>query len=110
MAEALSAEILSDCLSDTCAQTRDLAGFRLEWLPDLMAKLCATPIPAKDFVAIKFIVGAGKKLRSKYNEENLKVMTDNLRKLEFVEDRGASACKECQKTYKYQHDTDKDLK
>ena len=37
-------------------------------------------------------------------------MTDNLRKLEFVEDRGASACKECQKTYKYQHDTDKDLK
>ena len=110
MAEALSAEILSDCLSDTCAQTHDLAGFRLEWLPDLMAKICATPIPAKDFVAIKFIVGAGKKLRSKYNEENLKVMTDNLRKLEFVEDRGASACKECQKTYKYQHDTDKDLK
>ena len=75
-----------------------------------MEKLCAKPIRAKDFVSIKFVIGAGKKLRQKYNEENLKVMTESLRKFEFEEDRGASACKECQRCYKYQHDTDKDLK
>ena len=118
MADALSTEILSDFASNNNStsssssqtQTHDLANFRLEWIPDLIEKLCAKPIRAKDFVSIKFVIGAGKKLRQKYNEENLKVMTESLRKFEFEEDRGASACKECQRCYKYQHDTDKDLK
>jgi hypothetical protein len=114
MADALSTEILSDFASNnstsSSSQTHDLANFRLEWIPDLIEKLCAKPIRAKDFVSIKFVIGAGKKLRQKYNEENLKVMTESLRKFEFEEDRGASACKECQRCYKYQHDTDKDLK
>lgn len=110
MAEALATEILADCSNGNLSQTHDLANFRVEWIPDVIEKLCSKPISAKDFVAIKFVIGAGKKLRSKYNEENLKVMTESLRKFEFVEDRGASACKECQKCYKYQHDTDKDLK
>ena len=114
MADALSTEILSDFASNSTSssssQTHDLANFRIEWIPDLMEKLCAKPIRAKDFVSIKFVIGAGKKLRQKYNEENLKVMTESLRKFEFEEDRGASACKECQRCYKYQHDTDKDLK
>ena len=114
MADALSTEILSDFASNnstsSSSQTHDLANFRIEWIPDLIEKLCAKPIRAKDFVSIKFVIGAGKKLRQKYNEENLKVMTESLRKFEFEEDRGASACKECQRCYKYQHDTDKDLK
>ena len=63
MADALSTEILSDFASNnstsSSSQTHDLANFRIEWIPDLIEKLCAKPIRAKDFVSIKFVIGAG---------------------------------------------------
>jgi hypothetical protein len=54
-----------------------------------------------------FVVGGGKKVRSKYREQLPKEFIEALRAVGYIEDRGASACKECQKMYKYQHDTDK---
>jgi hypothetical protein len=38
------------------------------------------------------------------------IYREALRTVGFEEDRGASAVMECAGTYKYQHDTDKDLK
>jgi hypothetical protein len=40
----------------------------------------------------------------------LKHLSEALRGAGLEEDRGASACEQCQGMYKYQHDTDKDLK
>jgi hypothetical protein len=54
-----------------------------------------------------FVVGGGKKVRSKYREQLPKEFIEALRAVGYIEDRGASACKECQRMYKYQHDTDK---
>jgi len=109
MAEALSEEILTDCQKGL-SLTYDLANFNSSWIPNLIKSVFGEEMRAKQYCSIKFIIGAGKKQRQKYNEDNLQKMTQELRELEFVEDRGASACFECQKSYKYQHDTDKDLK
>lgn len=59
---------------------------------------------------ITFVVGGGKKTRQKYSPELPKELAQALSALGFSEDRGASACEACQGSYKYQHDTDKDLK
>ena len=49
-------------------------------------------------------------VRQKYEPDLGKWLAEQLNKLGFQEDRAASAVAECQKTYKQQHDTDKDLK
>ena len=67
-------------------------------------------LPAKAYVACKFVIGGGKKTRQKYDPDMLKHFTEALRGAGMEEDRGASACEACQGMYKYQHDTDKDLK
>jgi len=90
----------------------DLANWQLEWMEALVCDVFARAIACDDghYAHVKFIVGGGKKTRGKYEEETLKVMTTALREVGYEDDRGASACAECQGTYKYQHDTDKDLK
>jgi hypothetical protein len=55
-------------------------------------------------------VGGGKKTRAKYDPDMMKHLSMALSAAGLTEDRGASACAECQGMYKYQHDTDKDLK
>jgi hypothetical protein len=68
------------------------------------------PLPSAKMLRITFTVGGGKKVRQKYGDDLPKYCREALRTLGFEEDRGASACIECAQTYKYQHDTDKDLK
>ena len=59
---------------------------------------------------ITFVVGAGKLGRQRYDPNLTKYMGATLRDLGFEEDRAASACMECQGTFKQQHDTDKNIK
>jgi len=58
------------------------------------------------------VVGGGKKVRTAYGGPDglVRDVCSALEKLGFNEDRGASAVLECQGSFKYQHDTDKDLK
>ncbi len=109
MASALCDEIKTNALRGD-SETYDLAGFSPVWLKDLVVQCLGTTLPAKDFVACKFVIGGGKKTRSKYDPDMLKHFIEALRGCGLEEDRGASACEQCQGMYKYQHDTDKDLK
>ena len=109
MASALCEEIKTNALNGDSEQY-DLAGFNQGWLQDLVDGCLSQTLPAKTYVACKFIIGGGKKTRQKYDPDMLKHLTQALGAAGLSEDRGASACKECQGMYKYQHDTDKDLK
>lgn len=109
MASALIDEIKLNA-SNGDSEQYDLAGFTPGWLHDLVGSCLGTTLPAKSYVACKFVIGGGKKTRAKYDPDMLKHFTEALRAAGLEEDRGASACAECAGTYKYQHDTDKDLK
>ena len=110
-AAEIAAAIARDA-ADGRAGEYDLAGFGEAWVDALVDAAFAAPTRAKGgfYASCKFIVGGGKKTRAKYDDELLKHLTAALRARAFEDDRGASACETCQGTYKYQHDTDKDLK
>ena len=109
MASALCDEIKANALRGDSEQY-DLAGFSPAWLKDLVDECLGQTLPAKTYVACKFVIGGGKKTRAKYDPDMLKHLSEALRGAGLEEDRGASACEQCQGMYKYQHDTDKDLK
>ena len=109
MASALCDEIKANALRGDSEQY-DLAGFSPAWLKDLVDGCLGQTLPAKTYVACKFVIGGGKKTRAKYAPDMLKYLSEALRGAGLEEDRGASACEQCQGMYKYQHDTDKDLK
>ena len=109
MASALCEEIKANALRGESDQY-DLAGYSPAWLQDLVNGALGQTLPAKAYVACKFVIGGGKKTRQKYDPDMLKHFTEALRGAGMEEDRGASACEACQGMYKYQHDTDKDLK
>ena len=88
----------------------DLANYTQAQVVDLFTAAFSEPLPVPKPLRISFTVGGGKKVRQKYGDDLPKYCREALRALGFEEDRGASACIECAKTYKYQHDTDKDLK
>ena len=109
MASALCEEIKANALRGESDQY-DLAGYTPAWLQDLVNGALGQTLPATAYVACKFVIGGGKKTRQKYDPDMLKHFTEALRGAGMEEDRGASACEACQGMYKYQHDTDKDLK
>ena len=109
MASKLGDEIKDNALSGLSEQY-DLAGFSPGWIQDLVTGCLSQTLSAKTYVGCKFVIGGGKKARGKYDPDMLKHFTEALRGAGFEDDRGASACKECMGTYKYQHDTDQDLK
>jgi hypothetical protein len=60
-------------------------------------------------IRITFVVGAGKLSRQKYDASAMVILTNALKQLDYVEDRGASCLVECGGCYKTQHDTGKNL-
>lgn len=60
-------------------------------------------------VRLTFVTGAGKLSRQKYDEKAMQTLTSALRRLDYVEDRGASCVDACGGSYKTQHDTGKNL-
>ena len=85
---------------------------------DLVDQSFATPIPAPEMIRVQFIVGGGKKCRARfalkaparrhcqrltqlpprgrYAPDLPKQLSEELRRIGFTEDRGASAVLECQ--------------
>ena len=69
------------------------------------------PIECSEMFRVSFVVGGGKKVRQKYGDGRvLKDLTTALQGLGFEDDKGASCCLASAGTYKYQHNTDTDLK
>mmetsp|Transcript_9251 Transcript_9251/g.23643 ORF Transcript_9251/g.23643 Transcript_9251/m.23643 type:complete len:409 (+) Transcript_9251:240-1466(+) len=94
----------------TDSEEFDLGGYEGQQIVDLVSSAFGEALSAGQYVKITFVVGGGKKTRQKYSPELPKELAQALSALGFSEDRGASACEACQGSYKYQHDTDKDLK
>ena len=65
---------------------------------------------SQEMVRFTFVVGGGKKVRQKYNDGLPALLADALKKVGFQEDRGASLDISCAGTFKFQHNTDTDLK
>lgn len=111
MAEEVKLHSLAKTIrSLTDTEEFELAGYDQLQVIDLVDAAFKDPIPAENPFRVTFVVGGGKKVRQKFYPELPKDLNDALRAIGYVEDRGASACLECQGSFKYQHDTDKDLK
>ena len=88
----------------------DLAGYGADQCDRLAAAAFSKPLPLADMIRLSFVVGGGKKVRQKYNDGLPALWADALKKIGFKEDRGASLDKSCAGLFKYQHNTDTDLK
>jgi len=96
--------------SSTDSNEFDLQGYSAETCDALAQNAFVKPLPLKEMVRFTFTVGGGKKVRQKYNDGLPALLSDALKKIGFAEDRGASLSNDCAGTFKYQHNTDTDLK
>ncbi len=69
-----------------------------------------TPLPNSEMVYFTFVVGAGKLARQKYDDKLPQYVRKALNGIGFTEDSGSSCLLACQGTFKYQHDTNLNLK
>jgi hypothetical protein len=88
----------------------DLAGYGADQCDRLAAAAFAKPLPLAGMIRLSFLVGGGKKVRQKYNDGLPALFSDALKRVGYSEDRGASLDPSCAGLFKYQHNTDTDLK
>ena len=91
------------------SETFDLAGHSANNIETTVTSAFSDPFPLSDMIRITFVVGAGKLSRQKYDDKAMQHVTGALKKLGYVEDRGASCVNECGGSFKTQHDTGKNL-
>lgn len=96
--------------SSTASNEFDLQGYGGEACERLCAAAFSKPLPLKEMVRFTFTVGGGKKVRQKYNDGLPSLLAEALKKVGFADDRGASLDISCAGTFKFQHNTDTDLK
>lgn len=89
----------------------DLTNYTEVRTRDLIASAFSTPLDAPtQMVKFNFVVGGGKLVRAKYDEDLPKWMVTALRDIGFTEDRSAALDFTSQGTFKQQHDTGQNLK
>ncbi len=96
--------------SATESDEHDLAHFGPDACDALATGAFERPLPLKDMIRVSFVVGGGKKVRQKYNDGLPTMLRGSLERVGYKEDRGASLSNECAGLFKYQHNTDTDLK
>jgi hypothetical protein len=103
----LAGEIRSLSESDSL----DLGGYTEQRARDLMINSFSSPLPnPTQMIRIQFIVGGGKLVRSKYDDQLSRWCTTTLREIGFSEDRSAAETYDSQGFFKQQHDTGQNLK
>ena len=110
MSEDKAKKLAAEIQASSSSETFDLAGYGPEGLAQLVKAGLGTPIRSAEMMRLTFVCGGGKKVRQKYADNLPSLFGDALKSSGFVEDRGAAASLDCQGRYKFQHDTDKDLK
>jgi polyhydroxyalkanoate synthesis regulator phasin len=95
----------------TTSEQFDLGGYTEQRAADLMKSAFSSPLtePTK-MVKFTFVVGGGKLVRSKYNDDLSRWLISALRDIGFTEDRSAAETFDSQGTFKQQHDTGQNLK
>lgn len=89
----------------------DLGGYNEVRAHDLIHNAFGTPLTAPTkMIKCQFVVGGGKLVRSRYDEDLPKWLIAALREIGFTEDRSAAETFDSQGTFKQQHDTGQNLK
>lgn len=108
--EALSG-MAGDIRTSITSEQFDLSGYTESRARDLMLTAFSAPLTAPtSMVRFTFVVGGGKLVRQKYNDDLPKWLTAALREIGFSEDRSAAETYDSQGTFKQQHDTGQNLK
>ncbi len=88
----------------------DLAGYTEQRVTDLMTNSFSLPLTAPEkMIKFTFVVGGGKLVRAKYNEDMPKWINAALRSIGYETDNSAAETFDSQGTFKQQHDTGKNL-
>ena len=88
----------------------DLSGYTEQRVTDLIKNAFSEPLNAPtSMVRFTFVVGGGKLVRGKYNEELPKWMNAALRSVGYEYDNSAAETLDSQGSFKQQHDTGKNL-
>ena len=92
----------------------DLAGYTESRVVDLVnsafIEKISRPVTHKTMISFKFVVGGGKLVRAKYDDNLPKYMTQALKNIEFSDDNSAAETIDSQGKFKFQHDTGQNLK
>jgi hypothetical protein len=97
--------------AQTTSDNYDLGGYTELRATDLMKSTFSSPMTEPDqMVKFQFVVGGGKLVRSKYDDNLCKWIIAALRDIGFSEDRSAAETFDSQGTFKQQHDTGQNLK
>lgn len=93
------------------SESLDLGGYTEQRARDLMINSFSSPLPnPTQMIRVQFIVGGGKLVRSKYDDQLSRWCTTTLREIGYEEDRSAAETYDSQGTFKQQHDTGQNLK
>jgi hypothetical protein len=97
--------------ASTSSEQFDLAGYTEERARQLIQNAFGAPLTAPtEMIRFTFVVGGGKLVRSRYNDDMTKWLTSALRDVGYSDDRSAAETFDSQGTYKQQHDTGQNLK
>lgn len=88
----------------------DLSGYSKEQCLDLAKDAFEKPIELPAMIRISFVVGGGKLCRQKYRDDLVKDMCTALSAVGYDEDKAGACELNSAGTFKYQHDTSKNLK
>lgn len=89
----------------------DLAGYTQPRVSELFTHAFSTPLTAPtEMVKFTFVVGGGKLVRSRYDDDLPKWVAATLREIGYNEDRSAAVDFSSQGSFKHQHDTGQNLK
>lgn len=110
-----SNEVLSGLAGEirtaTASDQYDLGGYTETRARDLMVAAFTKPLTSPtEMIKCTFVVGGGKLVRSRYDEDLTRWLIAALRDIGFTEDRSAAETFDSQGTFKQQHDTGQNLK
>ena len=92
MAQSLIKSIRSNAAS---LEDITLSGYSQAQVTVLVDEAFGTPIPSNVPLSLRFVVGGGKKVRSKYSDSLPKEMTAALMANGYTEDKSASLSMQC---------------
>jgi len=89
----------------------DFGNLQTQTIDSIIRDAFNEAIPTKIPLRFALVVGAGRgQGKARYSDTLPKIVSAALREIGYEDSRGADTCWECQAMYKYQHDTDKNLK
>lgn len=88
----------------------DLAGYDQARCDEMAKGAFTEPLPLTSMIRISFVVGGGKLVRQKYSDDLPKIFMSSMSAIGYVNDESAAVEVGSAGKYKYQHDTNKNLK